>query len=221
MKILIVEDESSIREFEAAYLQKAGYETDEAENGEDAIDMFYDNKYDMVLLDINLPRKDGIEVCKSIRRKSNLPIIMVTAKVEEIDELVGLEVGADDYIKKPFSPAILVARVNNLLRRNGDVILENKIMSIDPEKVLVTVKNKEINLTTTEFNILYTLARTPGKVFSRNQILDKSYDLPSDVFDRTVDAHIKNIRKKLKVDDSIPDIILTVIGKGYKFNEIN
>ncbi len=221
MKVLIIEDEDTIREVEKAYLTRAGFSVVEAIDGDDALQKFRSEKLDLVLLDLNLPKKDGIQVCKEIREKSNLPIIMVTARVEEIDEIVGLEIGADDYIKKPFSPSVLVARVQTLLRRMGSEIIEIENIVINPEKMIVTKNGKEIKLTTTQFNILYTLAKRPGKVFTRNEILDKAYDetLPNDVLDRTVDAHIKSIRKVLEKNPKKPELVLTVIGKGYKFKD--
>jgi DNA-binding response OmpR family regulator len=221
MQILIVEDESTIREVEKAYLERAGYSVLEAEDGEKALDLFSHNKVDLVLLDLNLPKVDGINVCKQIRALSGVPIIMVTARVEEMDELIGLEIGADDYIKKPFSPSVLVARVQALLRRIGEAALKIGDLEIDPEKMTVTRSGKLINLTTTQFNILYTLARTPGKVFTRDQIMEHAYNDPveRDVLDRTIDVHIKSIRKLLETDPKNPKYILTMIGKGYKFNE--
>lgn len=221
MKILLVEDEESIREVEKAYLQRSGYTVTEAYDGQDAINKFSMDTFDLVVLDLNLPEKDGIQVCKEIRNKSTLPIIMVTARVEEIDEIIGLEIGADDYIKKPFSPNILIARVQSLLRRLGTEKLTHGALSIDPQKMLVYKDSKEIQLTTTQFNILYTLAKQPGKVFTRDEILDRAYDdiLPNEVLDRTIDAHIKSIRKAIEKDAKEPQYVLTVIGKGYKFNE--
>lgn len=221
MRILVVEDEDTIREVEKAYLTRAGYAVDEASDGGSAIDYFNKHKYSLVVLDLNLPVQNGIEVCKSIRAKSNIPIVMVTARVEEIDEIVGLEIGADDYIKKPFSPAILVARVQALLRRSEGEIIEYKDLVIDPEKFIVTKSGNPVSLTTTQFNILYLLARSKGKVFTRDEILDKAYDetLPKDVLDRTVDAHIKSIRKAIENDSKNPEYVVTVIGKGYKLND--
>ena len=221
MKILVVEDEDTIREVEKAYLVRAGFTVLEAVDGNEAIEVFNKNKPDLILLDLNLPVKDGIEVCKEIRTKSNIPVIMATARVEEIEEIIGLEVGADDYIKKPFSPSVLVARVQSLLRRAGSEKLEIKDLVIDPERMLVLRNDSKINLTTTQFNILYTLASRPGKVFTRDEILDKAYDetLPKDVLDRTVDAHIKSIRRVLEDNPKKPKYVLTVIGRGYKFSD--
>lgn len=221
MKILLVEDEASIREVQKVYLEKAGYSIIEAEDGEIAIEYFKKYKPDLVVLDLNLPNKDGLEVCKEIRQLSKVPIIMVTARVEEIDELLGLELGADDYVKKPFSPSVLVARVQSLLRRIDDSKIEIENIVIDPDLMRIEKSGEKIELTTTQFNILYTLAKRPGKVFTREEILDKAYNesLPKDVLDRTVDAHIKAIRKNIEPDTKYPKYILTVIGKGYKFND--
>jgi len=222
MKILIIEDEDAIREVEKIYLLRAGYECVTAIDGKSALDKFYKQKFDLVILDINLPVIDGIEVCKRIRSNSSkVPIIMVTARVEEMDEIIGLEIGADDYIKKPFSPNILVARVNAHLRKVEKAPLKINGIVIDPEKMLVMRDKKNIPLTTTQFNILYTLASNPGKVFTRDEILNQAYDevIPPDILDRTIDAHIKSIRKVIESDSAKPEYILTVIGKGYKFND--
>jgi len=221
MKVLLVEDEATIREVEKAYLTRAEFEVVEAADGEKALDLFGKEKFDLIVLDLNLPKIDGITICKEIRKKSNIPIIMVTAKVEEIDEIIGLEIGADDYLKKPFSPNILVARVQNLLRRVATKTLKINNLEIDPEKMKVNKDDKDIELTTTQFNILYALASTPGKVFTREEIMDRSYEdfLARDILDRTIDAHIKALRKAIEDEPKNPKYILTVIGKGYKFNE--
>lgn len=221
MKVLIVEDENSIREVETAYLSHEGFETVEAKDGKEALEKFSKGKFDLVILDINLPEVNGIAVCKQIRETSNVPIIMVTARVEDIDELVGFECGADDYIRKPFTPSILIARVKSLLKRISGSKLENKYLSIDPEKMTIQVADQNIEVTTTEFNILYTLMKNPGKVFTRYEIIDRAYDnsFDTDILDRTVDVHVKNLRKKLNVTKDLPEFVLTVIGKGYKFND--
>lgn len=221
MKILLVEDEASIREVEKAYLKRAEFEVVEASDGEKALELFINQKFDLVVLDLNLPKSDGITICKEIRKRSNVPIIMVTARVEEIDEIIGLEIGADDYIKKPFSPNVLVARVQNLLRREESKIIKIKDLEIDPERMKVKKGDIEITLTTTQFNILYALAHTPGKVFTRDEIMDKSYEdfLARDILDRTIDAHIKALRKAIELEPKNPKYIQTVIGKGYKFND--
>ncbi len=221
MNILLVEDENSICEVEAAYLRRAGYTVTEAADGQEALDKFSSNHFDLVVLDLNLPKVDGIEVCKRIRSKSGIPIIMVTARVEDFDELLGFETGADDYLKKPFNPMLLVARVKSLLKRLSGNKINKGDLSIDPEKMLVQKNDEKLELTTTQFNILFTLASHAGKVFTRDEILDKAYEetLPRDIFNRTVDAHIKSIRKVIEEDTKKPKYILTVIGKGYKFND--
>lgn len=221
MTVLIIEDEDTIREFMRVYLERENFDVLEAADGEAGLVQFKKNKVDLVLLDLNLPKIDGIEVCKQIRKISAVPIIMVTARVEEIDELLGLEIGADDYIRKPFSPNILIARIRSRLRRMGNEAVVLGDLHIDPEKMIVTKKKKKINLTTTQFNILYTLAKHPGKVYTRNDIMDGAYDnyLPNDIYDRTVDAHIKSIRKAIEDNTRKPKYIITVIGKGYKCNE--
>ncbi|MBL8014711.1 MAG: response regulator transcription factor [Candidatus Doudnabacteria bacterium] len=220
-KVLIVEDEPTISEVIQGYLKRAGIEGDVVADGGSALEQFESHQYDLVLLDLNLPGIDGVEVCKQIRAKSIVPIIMVTARVEEIDELIGLEIGADDYVKKPFSPQVLVARVQSLLRRVGTGKLQIADLVIDPEKMEITKSATPIVLTTTQFNIVYNLAQRPGKVFSRDELSDGSHANIDDTYilDRTIDAHIKSIRKALGDDPKNPKYIITVIGKGYKFNE--
>jgi DNA-binding response OmpR family regulator len=221
MHALIVEDEQPIREVIAAYMQRAGWEVEAVADGALAWQAFQKQKFDLAILDINVPGVDGIQLCKRIRAVSAIPILMVTARVEEMDEIIGLEVGADDYVKKPFSPSILMARVQALWRRSGEHLLEFDGIKLDPSRMEVTVNGEKVNLTTTQFNILYELARQPGRVFTREQILNRAYTDPleHDVLERTVDAHIKSIRKMIEPDPANPQWILTVIGKGYKFND--
>lgn len=224
MKILVVEDEETIREVICVYLRQAQYETIEAEDGEQALKLLEMDSFDLIILDLNLPKINGIEVCKKVRESSQIPIIMLTARVEEIDELIGLESGADDYIKKPFKPSLLVARIKALQRRLGNTDGKIQIgeLEINPEKMTVAKNKKTLSLTTTQFNILYTMAKSPGKVFTRDQLLDTAYDssLPPDILDRTIDAHIKTIRKKIEKDTRKPKYILTIIGRGYKMNDL-
>lgn len=223
--ILLVEDEREIREFEKDYLTKAKYSVIEAETGKEALELFQKKKCDLVVLDLNLPIIDGIEVCKRIRKLSGVPILMVTARTKEIDELIGLEVGADDYIKKPFSPKVLVARVKTLLKRptweGSKEILKYGNLEIDIPKQKVIKNGKELFFTTVQFSILVLLAQNKGKIYTRNELIDGGYDasLPPDIFDRTIDSHIKNIRKVLEDDSKEPRYILTIRGKGYKFND--
>jgi DNA-binding response OmpR family regulator len=180
--------------------------------------MWNEQSADIVVLDLNLPGKDGMEVCKEIRKQSIVPIVMVTARAEEIDELIGLEAGADDYIKKPFSPAVLVARVNALLRRSGkgDIITIGAL-SIDANRQEIRVGDRTANLSTVPFRILQVLAQHPGKIYSRSELLDTAYGEQSgDVYDRTIDAHIHAIRVALEVNPRMPKHVHTVIGRGYK-----
>lgn len=219
MKILIVEDEESIREVIKKYLQTAGFDVEEAASGEVAI-LKFNNTINLVILDLNLPNRDGLEVCREIRKKSKVPIIMVTARTEELDELKGLEIGADDYIKKPFSPKVLVARIQTKLRsaQAGPVVDSN--LAIDEDKMIVRKNSKEISLTTTQFKILNTLAHQPGKVFTRSELLsiiDRDGRSPQ-AMERTIDAHIKTVRKLIEDDPQNPKYIKTIIGTGYKYN---
>jgi DNA-binding response OmpR family regulator len=221
MKILLLEDEKTIREGESAYLRAAGYEVIEAAAGDEALRLFGQYEIALCLLDLNVPKIDGVEVCKRIRRLSEVPIVMVTARSSEIDELIGLRCGADDYIKKPFSPEILLARAAILLRRHSEKSLERGGLVIDPGQRSVTKNGREVSLTTTQFNILYLLASKPGAVFTRGQIVDKAYGNPFDiaVLERTIDTHIRDIRRLIEDEPGEPWLLLTVIGYGYKFRQ--
>jgi two-component system response regulator ResD len=218
MDILLVEDEESIREAERLYLEQAGYKVREAADGGEALTLWQERAADLVVLDLNLPVQDGMEVCKAIRKRSSVPIIMVTARVEEIDELIGLETGADDYVKKPFSPAVLVARVNALLRRNGKLdLITVGDMVIDAGKQEIRVGNRVASLSTVPFRILRILAQHPGRIYSRSELLDTAYgDQAGDVYDRTIDAHIHAIRAAIEDNVKQPLRLQTVIGRGYK-----
>ena len=219
MHILVVEDEPSIREIERLYLQKAGWTVTEAADGNEALEKWQNEQPDLIVLDLNLPYKDGVEVCKSIRSTSLVPIIMVTARAEEVDELGGLDVGADDYLKKPFSPNILVARIKALLKRTGSDTLRFADITIDPNKHSVIVRDEEHELSTTRFRILHALAQSPHKILSRSEIMDKAYgpDGATEIYDRTIDAHIRAIRVVLEENPRQPKYLHTVIGSGYKF----
>lgn len=219
MEVLVAEDEAAIREVEIAYLNKAGFNTSEVVNGQQAIDVFRDRGADLAILDINMPQLDGLEVCRRIRQTSTIPIIIVTAKDGDDDELRGFEVGADDYVKKPFNPNVLVARVQGLLRRHGHARIIRGNLEIDPATMSVSKHGNTVQLTTTQFNVLHALASQPGVVLSREQLIDAVYSDPAghDVYDRTIDAHIKSIRKVLRDDPSEPQYIQTVIGRGYRF----
>jgi len=219
MEILVVEDEPAIREVEIAYLNKAGYRTTEVTNGQEAIDVFHDRGADLAIVDINVPLIDGLEVCRRIRQTSTIPIIIVTAKDGDDDEVRGLEAGADDYIKKPFNPNVLVARVQVSLRRYGHKRIVSGGLVIDPQRMSVVKHGDSVALTTTQFNVLLALASRPDMVLTRDQLIEQVYSDPAghDIYDRTIDAHIKSIRKLIEDDPAHPRFVQTVIGRGYRF----
>ena len=220
--ILLVEDEAEIRQIEKDYLVASGYLVLEARDGQEALDLFETESIDLAILDLNLPVLDGITVCRHLRAASSLPILMITAKTSEIDELTGLNVGADDYLKKPFSPKIMVARVKTLLKRphlrQNSQKITLKDVSINVDSREVTKAGKPVSLTATQFNMLALMAENPGKVYSREDLMTKGYGriLPPDIFDRTIDTHIKNIRRVIEDNPEKPKLILTVRGYGYK-----
>ena len=220
--VLIIEDESELRKVLRAYLEQAGYKVIEEARGDSGLSSWEENDPDMVLLDLNLPGMDGLEVAREIRRGGDTPLIMVTARVDEIDRLIGLELGADDYITKPFSPRELVARVKTVLRRAKSAQIESEVitvldLSIDSSAFLVRQGDKTLDLTPTEFNILAALACHPGRVYSRMQLLEASQGEAYEGYERTIDAHIKNLRKKLKEGPDGNPYIETVFGIGYRF----
>jgi len=220
MTILVIEDETPIREFEVTYLRDAGYQTIEAADGQTAVSLFDQHKPDLAIIDINLPKMSGLDVCKAIRATSAMPILIVTARDSDEDEVAGLSMGADDYIKKPFNPNVLVARVQALLRRHETTKrLHFKGLVIDPETMSVTRDGGTITLTTTRFNLLLALASHPRVVLSREQLVDQIYSDPSShfVYDRTIDAHIKALRQSIEPDPKHPQFIETVFGSGYRF----
>lgn len=223
-RILIVEDDPQIRKIESDYLKNAGYDVVVAADGVQGELMASTQQPDLIILDLNLPGKDGVEVCKKVRKGSGIPILMVTARTKEIDELIGLEVGADDYIKKPFSPKIMVARVKALLKRAGSesepVIINVLDLMFDLQNYVLKRNDDLINLTKVQFDILSTLVMNKGNVMKRDELMDNGYksDIPPEIFDRTIDAHIKNIRKALGDDPKDPKYISTIRGVGYKFN---
>jgi DNA-binding response OmpR family regulator len=223
-KILVIDDEPQIVKILKAYLEKDGFQVSTALDGRIALDVFDREQPDFIILDLNLPSMDGLEICREIRLESNVPILMLTARVEESDKLIGLNIGADDYVVKPFSPREVVARVHTIFRRTlsniekGEVISEGDL-TIDLEKHFVTLKGKSIDLTPTEFEILVTLARKPERVFSRLQIMEQAQGDAYEGYERTIDAHIKNIRIKLEPNPRKPVFIKTVFGLGYKFEK--
>jgi len=222
--VLVVDDERQIAEIASDYLEHAGFAVITASDGAQALELARRRHPDLVVLDLGLPKLDGVDVARILRRESNVPIIMLTARVEESDRLLGLETGADDYIVKPFSPRELVARVRAVLRRTdergqlGDLFRLSDL-TIDVPRLSVSRGEKPIDLTPTEFHLLATLARQPGRVFTRAQLLDAVRGVEVESFDRAIDTHIKNIRRKLEPDSRNPHYILTVYGIGYKCAE--
>lgn len=225
-KILIVDDEPKIVSTVRAYLEREGYQVMEANDGKKALESFRREQPDLIILDLMLPEIDGLEVCRQIRRSSDVPIIMLTARQEDADKLVGLEIGADDYVTKPFSPRELIARVKVVLRRMRtppSPVSTSRItlgaLVVDGDRFEANCHGQLLPLTATEFRILATLARNPGKVFSRSQLLDalgEAYE----GYERTIDAHVKNLRRKLTEASQGGDCsIITVHGVGYKFQE--
>lgn len=220
-KILVVDDEPQILKVLIAYLEKAGYQVFSASDGVAAISTFHKEHPDFLILDLNLPGMDGLEVCKAIRRDSNIPILMLTARVEEADKLIGLELGADDYVIKPFSPREVVARVKTIMRRAASETVKSELiivgdLAIDLEQHTVQRAGVSIDLTPTEFDILVALAKQPKRVFTRLQIMEQAQGDAFEGYERTIDAHIKNIRLKLEPNPKKPVYIQTVFGIGYK-----
>lgn len=220
-KILIVEDEPKLAEVLTAYLDQSGYESYHLERGDLVSDYVQNNTVDLMLLDLMLPGADGLEVCKNVRSFSNIPIIMLTAKVEEIDRLLGLEIGADDYVCKPYSPREVVARIKANLRR---VNLEGQHKKTPPtdfelntDRLRATYQGELIDLTTVEFQLLQLLISEPGRVFGREVIMKKIYTDSRVVSDRTIDSHIKKLRKKISLVAPELNVIHSVYGAGYRF----
>jgi DNA-binding response OmpR family regulator len=216
-KILLVDDEPEILEICRDYLKAASYDVVTAKDGMQGLSIFRRERPDLIVLDLMMPEMDGLDLCRAIRRERNVPIIMLTARVEETDKLIGLELGADDYMTKPFSPRELVARVKVVLRRiSGDVMAEviraGDVM-LDRAHYQVQVKQRAVQLTPTEFEILATLMSQPGRIFSRSQLLKAVHGVAFDSYERAIDSHIRNLRHKLDPDD----LIVTVYGVGYKF----
>ncbi|HHX75426.1 MAG TPA: response regulator transcription factor [Firmicutes bacterium] len=226
-KILVVDDEKTIVKGLKFALEKEHYEVLAAYDGEEALQLFEEEAPDLIVLDLMLPGVDGFEVCRRIRKKSETPIIMLTARGEDIDKILGLELGADDYMTKPFNPRELVARVKAILRRSQNQtadaaslkVIRLQDLQIDLFSHKVKVRGKEVDLTSKEFALLSLLASQPGRVFSREQLLENvwGYDYYGDA--RTVDVHIRHLREKIEPDPSAPELILTVWGAGYKFRE--
>ena len=223
-KILVVDDEPKIIQLTQDYLENAGFSVMSAGDGERALTVIQVEKPDLVVLDLGLPGMDGLDVCRSIRKTSNIPIIMLTARDEETDKLVGLELGADDYITKPFSPKELVARVRSVLRRSELAQEEREVIrvgdvTLDLPRMRVIVGGEEIELTATEFQLLQALASQPGRIFTRAQLLNAVHGIAIESYERAIDAHIKNIRRKLEPVPREPRYIQTVYGVGYRFSD--
>src|ERR687890_2823924 len=226
-RILLVDDEHAVQKLLAFPLRKDGYDVVGATSGNEALERFRDGEFDLVVLDVMLPRLDGLEVCRQLRARSSVPIIMLTAKAEEFDKVLGLELGADDYIPKPFSMREFRSRVKAVLRRaelvqrddNGEEPLVQGDLAIDFSKRQVEVRGEPVRLTYVEFEILATLARAPGRVFSRTQLLERVWGDASYRDPRTVDVHIRHLREKLEVEPKTPELILTVRGVGYRFQD--
>jgi len=222
--ILVVDDEPKIVKQARDYLERGGYRVLAAGDGRTALAQARHERPDLVVLDLNLPEMDGLDVCRALRRESDVPIIMLTARVEETDRLIGLELGADDYVTKPFSPRELVARVRAVLRRvRGGVRTPGLVRAADLEIDLhghqVTRAGEPVHLTRSEFNLLAVLAQHPGQTFTRAQLLDRLHGVAYDGFDRSIDAHVKNLRRKLEPDPAEPRYVLTVYGVGYRFTD--
>lgn len=219
--ILVVDDEPQIADIAADYLRRAGFTVVTTGRGDTALEIAQSARLALIVLDLRLPGMDGLDVARRLRRDSDVPIIMLTARVEESDRLRGLEVGADDYITKPFSPRELVARVKAVLRRTqvgadgGDTIPLGDIF-LDLSRQQAYRGGAALDLTTTEFQLLLTLSRQPGRVFTRTALLDAVGGGEGETFDRAIDAHVKNIRRKIERDPRHPSLVLTVYGAGYK-----
>jgi len=220
--VLVVEDEIEIARVVRDYLDNAGFEVIVVGDGGSAIASVRSAKPDLLVLDLGLPGRDGLDVAREIRRWSNTPIVMLTARGDETDRVVGLELGADDYVVKPFSPKELVARIRAVLRRTraaerGAEVLRAGDVEIDTGKMRVSVAGASVELTPTEFQLLATLAREPGRVFTRSQLLDAVHGVAIESYERAIDAHVKNIRRKIEPEPASPRYLLTVHGVGYRF----
>jgi DNA-binding response OmpR family regulator len=225
-KVLVVDDEPKIVQLARDYLEHAGFAVVVAYDGKGALVSARAHKPDLVVLDLGLPELDGLDVARTIRQESNVPIVMLTGRSEESDKLVGLEIGADDYITKPFSPKELVARVRAVLRRterprtDAEILRVGEVM-LDVPRMRATVADRLIELTPTEFQLVTTMAREPGRVFTRAQLLDAVHGVAFESYERAIDAHVKNIRHKLEPDPTRPRYLLTVYGVGYRFAELD
>ncbi len=227
--ILVVDDEPKIVQITRDYLEHAGYVVVSAATGAEALEAVATDRPDLVVLDLGLPGIDGLEVTRRLRMAGNVPIVIVTARDDEIDKVVGLELGADDYLTKPFSPRELVARIRAVLRRSEpasvgrpteqapDDVIRAREVTIDLDRMRVDVAGVAVELTPTEFQLLVTLARRPGQIKTRSQLLDSVHGVAFESYERAIDTHIKNLRRKLEPDPRLPRYVLTVHGVGYRF----
>src|SRR5689334_7355932 len=222
--ILVVDDEPQIVQLARDYLGHAGFDVVTAADGPAALAAARTRQPDLIVLDLGLPRMDGLDVARALRRDSAVPIIILTARSDEADKLVGLELGADDYLTKPFSPRELVARVRAVLRRVGGDLAHADVVRVgdvelDVPRLRVTIDGRRVDLTPTEFQLLLTLARQPGRVLTRGQLLDAIHGVAYEAYERAIDAHVKNIRRKIESDPRAPRYLQTVFSVGYRFAE--
>jgi len=225
-RILVVDDEAQIARVLRGYLEQAGFVVTTAHDGREGLRLARHEPPDLVILDLMLPEVDGLDVCRSLRKESNVPIIMLTARVEETDRLIGLELGADDYVTKPFSPREVVARVRAVLRRThpgaegtADETLQVGNLVLDAARRALTVSGKRVELTPSEFEILRAMMRSPGRVFTRAQLLEAAQGEAYEGYERTIDTHIKNLRQKIEHVPRRPEYLLTVHGVGYRMRD--
>jgi DNA-binding response OmpR family regulator len=223
-RVLVVDDEPRIVQLVRDYLERAGFAVSVARSGSEALMRARQDRPDLIVLDLGLPGLDGLEVTRRLRRDSGVPIIMLTARDDETDKVVGLELGADDYVTKPFSPRELTARVRAVLRRHdrdaGAEVIHAGDLVLDVPRLRAKVAGHPISLTATEFQLLAALARQPGRVFTRSQLLDAIHGVAYESYERAIDAHVKNIRRKLEPDPRAPRHLLTVYGVGYRLTDV-
>jgi DNA-binding response OmpR family regulator len=224
-RVLVVDDDVKTVELVKLYLDRDGYRVLTAHDGVEALRLAQEEHPDLIVLDLMLPGIDGLEICHTLRQESDVPIIMLTAKTTDQDKLTGLELGADDYVTKPFSPRELAARVRAVLRRlpgeHGPDRIQHGELTVDFIKYEAFLGSRPLNLTTIEFKLLGVLAKEPGRVFSRAQLIEKALGYDFEGFDRTIDVHILNLRRKLETDPSHPRYVKTVYGAGYKLSEVS
>ncbi len=222
-RILVADDEARLVNVLRGYLEEAGYEVVTAANGREAFFVAREHQPDLIILDLMMPEMDGWEFMRQLRRESNTPVIMLTARVDDTDKVAGLELGADDYVTKPFSPRELIARVRAVLRRVNQETAVSQIiragdLELDQEARLIRLSGDYLELTKMEFDLLATLMNNPGRAFNRLELLERTQGFAYDGYERTIDVHIKNLRKKIEPDPSHPQYILTAFGIGYRFN---